>query len=174
MFCLLDQTARISTNLSHLTGVHDGQGDHSSHYHHLHALEIMPNIRTSRHSTHYEFIREGRKGESLLFLPGIDTLFRGERNNFWLKNDGWNWLEESRKRIAFPLVLWLSLTLTISIFTKMAENYSFPRCYVQVFLINIFPFQSPRSILYFSNDRQSKSWKLLFFVAQREFSTISE
>lgn len=88
--------------------VHDGQGDHSSHYHHLHALEIMPNIRTSRHSTHYEFIREGRKGESLLFLPGIDTLFRGERNNFWLKNDGWNWLEESRKRIAFPLVLWLS------------------------------------------------------------------
>lgn len=169
MFCLLDQTARISTNLSHLTGVHDGQGDHSSHYHHLHALEIMPNIRTSRHSTHYEFIREGRKGESLLFLPGIDTLFRGERNNFWLKNDGWNWLEESRKRIAFPLVLWLSyLSPFLQKWRKIIVSL------VQVFLTNIFPFQSPRSILYFSNDRQSKSWKLLFFVAQREFSTISE
>lgn len=170
MFCLLDQTARISTNLSHLTGVHDGQGDHSSHYHHLHALEIMPNIRTSRHSTHYEFIREGRKGESLLFLPGIDTLFRGERNNFWLKNDGLTRRIEKKNCVSS-----CSLTfLPISIFTKMAENYSFPRCYVQVFLTNIFPFQSPRSILYFSNDRQSKSWKLLFFVAQREFSTISE
>lgn len=82
--------------------------------------------------------------------------------------DSKNREKESRFLLFFDFLTYLH-------FYKNGEKYySFPRCYVQVFLTNIFPFQSPRSILYFSNDRQSKSWKPLFFVAQREFSTISE
>lgn len=59
----------ISTNLSHLTSCARWPGhNHSSHYHHLHALEIVPNIRTSRHSTHYEFIGERRKGGEFIIF----------------------------------------------------------------------------------------------------------
>lgn len=107
----------ISTNLSHLTVVHDGQATITratiTTCTHSRSCQISARVATRPITSLLE--SEG-KGESLLFLLGRE---RDERNNFWIR------LGESRNRNRF----------LFHFYKIVAENCSF-LCCVKTFLFD--------------------------------------